>query len=252
MVCSPPCSSVHEISQEEYWSGLPFPFPGDLPDPGTEPVSPASPALAGGFFTTEPPGKHIYTYTHTHKYMYVCVYMYVYEVAQSYPTLWDPMDSSLHQAPPSIAFPRQEYWSGLPFLSPGDLPDPGSKPRGKHVCVCVCVCDFFLIKGNSRAVIKRYNNRSGWMGGWAICLRLPHLAVDSSAHGKKCFSATYKNRTEMLCWSESRNQKEFLRYPFFNWLPLISNLRECDFNDDDLWVEWGRKEKNSLLKVSKK
>ena len=40
--------------RQEYWSGLPFPFPGDLPNPGTEP---ASPSLAGGFFTTEPLGK---------------------------------------------------------------------------------------------------------------------------------------------------------------------------------------------------
>ena len=40
--------------RQEYWSGLPFPPPGDLPDPGIEP---ASPALAGRFFTTEPPGK---------------------------------------------------------------------------------------------------------------------------------------------------------------------------------------------------
>ena len=40
--------------RQEYWSGLPFPPPGDLPDPGIELVSPA---LAGGFFTTEPPGK---------------------------------------------------------------------------------------------------------------------------------------------------------------------------------------------------
>ena len=34
-----------------------------------------------------------------------------------------------HQAPPSIEFSRQEYWSGLPFPSPGDLPDPGIEPR---------------------------------------------------------------------------------------------------------------------------
>ena len=33
-----------------------------------------------------------------------------------------------HQAPLSLGFPRQEYWSGLPFPSPGDLPDPGIKP----------------------------------------------------------------------------------------------------------------------------
>ena len=43
--------------RQEYWSGLPFLPPGDLPDPGTEPRSLESPALAGGFFTTEPPGK---------------------------------------------------------------------------------------------------------------------------------------------------------------------------------------------------
>ena len=33
-----------------------------------------------------------------------------------------------HQAPPSMGFPRQEYWSGLPFPSPGDLPNPGMEP----------------------------------------------------------------------------------------------------------------------------
>ena len=42
------------FSRQEYWSGLSCPPPGNLPDPGIEPVSPA---LAGGFFITEPPGK---------------------------------------------------------------------------------------------------------------------------------------------------------------------------------------------------
>ena len=46
-----------EFPRQEYWSGLPFPTPGDLPNPGIEPASPVSPALAGGFFTTEPCGK---------------------------------------------------------------------------------------------------------------------------------------------------------------------------------------------------
>ena len=40
------------FSNQEYWSGLPFPSPGDLPDPGIKPASLSSPALAGGFFTT--------------------------------------------------------------------------------------------------------------------------------------------------------------------------------------------------------
>ena len=42
------------FSRQEYWSGLPFPSPGNLPDSG---VKPESPALEGGFLTTEPPGK---------------------------------------------------------------------------------------------------------------------------------------------------------------------------------------------------
>jgi len=43
---------------QEYWSGLPFPPLGDLPNPGTRAVSLPSPALAGRFFTTEPPETH--------------------------------------------------------------------------------------------------------------------------------------------------------------------------------------------------
>ena len=50
--CSLPGSSVHGISGKEYWSQLPFPSPGDLPNPG---IKPTSAALAGWFFTTELP-----------------------------------------------------------------------------------------------------------------------------------------------------------------------------------------------------
>ena len=45
------------------------------------------------------------------------------EVAQLCLTLCDPMDSSLHQALLSMGFSRQKYWSGLPFPSPGNLPN---------------------------------------------------------------------------------------------------------------------------------
>ena len=48
---------VMGFPRQEHRSGLPFPSPGDLPDPGIESESPVSPALAGGFFTTEPPRK---------------------------------------------------------------------------------------------------------------------------------------------------------------------------------------------------
>ena len=43
--------------RQENWSGLSFSSPGDLPNPGIEPMSPVSPALVGLLFTTEPPGK---------------------------------------------------------------------------------------------------------------------------------------------------------------------------------------------------
>ena len=45
------------FSRQEYWSGLPFPIPGDLPNPGIEPTSAVFAALAGGPFTIEPPRK---------------------------------------------------------------------------------------------------------------------------------------------------------------------------------------------------
>ena len=50
------------FSRQEYWRRLPFPPPGDLPNPGVEPMSPASPALAGGFLTTEPSDNYIGVY----------------------------------------------------------------------------------------------------------------------------------------------------------------------------------------------
>ena len=48
-----------------------------------------------------------------------------YSVMSDWVTPW----TAAYQAPPSMEFPRQEYWSGLPFPSPGELPTPGIKPR---------------------------------------------------------------------------------------------------------------------------
>ena len=49
IACQTPLSM--RFSSQEYWSGVPFPPPGDLPKPGIKPTSPVGPALAGGFFT---------------------------------------------------------------------------------------------------------------------------------------------------------------------------------------------------------
>ena len=64
-----PWTIVHQaplsmgFPRQEYWSGLTFPSPGDPPDPGIETVSPESPALTDGLFTTELSGKPIVTIT---------------------------------------------------------------------------------------------------------------------------------------------------------------------------------------------
>ena len=75
----------------------------------------------------------------------VCVFSYFSHV-QLCAILW----TMAQQASLSMGFSRQEYHRGLPFSSPGDLPDPGIKPESLvspalagglvSVCVCVCVC----------------------------------------------------------------------------------------------------------------
>ena len=80
LILSTPWTIVHqaplsvEFSRQEYWSGLPFPLPGNFPNPEIKLTSPESPVLAGGVFTTDPPGKppthtqtRIYTCPHRHK-----------------------------------------------------------------------------------------------------------------------------------------------------------------------------------------
>ena len=101
------------FSRQEYWSGLPCPPPGDLPHTGMETTSPA---LAGGIFTTEPPGKPIFYYSLHCVWPLSCV--------QLFATPW----TVAHQAPLSMEFSRQEYCGGLPHSAPGDLPHPGMEP----------------------------------------------------------------------------------------------------------------------------
>ena len=64
MDCQAPLSM--EFSRQEYWSGLPFPTPRDLPNPGIKLMSPVFPALAGGFFTTGSTGKPMVGITTAH------------------------------------------------------------------------------------------------------------------------------------------------------------------------------------------
>ena len=94
-------SSVHGIwgfSRKEYCRGLPFPPPGDLPNTMIDPASPESPALASEFFTTKPPRK---------------------------PQKIKNIQPGEEPEPAEVlAEGEQEYWSGLLFPTPGDLPNP--------------------------------------------------------------------------------------------------------------------------------
>ena len=92
------------------------PPPGDLPNPGTEPRSLMSPALAGGFFTNSTIWE-----AHTDVSKWKCSHSVVSDSFATPRTV-------AHQAPLFMEFSRQESWSGLSFPSPKDLPDPGIKP----------------------------------------------------------------------------------------------------------------------------
>ena len=105
--------------RQEYWRGLSFPPPEHRPDPGIEPAPPVSPALTSRCCL---PRRHLGIPTNVLK---VKVKVKALSCVRFFVTLW----TVAHQAPLSMEFSRQEYWSGLPFPSPGDLPDSGIEPR---------------------------------------------------------------------------------------------------------------------------
>ena len=100
-----------EFSRQEYQIGQPFYSPRDLPDPWIKPTSLTSPALPGGFFTWK-----VKSLSHV----------------QLSATPW----TVAHQAPPSMEFSRQEYWSGLPFPSPMH-----ACMHAKSLQSCLTLCD---------------------------------------------------------------------------------------------------------------
>ena len=96
-----------EFSRQEYWSELPFPPPGNLPDWGIEPTS-----LAFLHWQAV-----LYQLSHWASPKWKLKSL---SCVQLFATPWTIQ---------SMEFSRPEYWSGWPFPSPGDLPNPGIKPR---------------------------------------------------------------------------------------------------------------------------
>ena len=128
MDCSLSGSSVRGIFQARVLEGITIPSPGDLPNPG---IKPRSPALRADALPSEPPGKKeegckwLLRSQVILSAMLCCAGLCL--VAQSCPTL---CDLGLQPARLLCAwgFSRQEYLSGLPFPSPEDLPNPEIKP----------------------------------------------------------------------------------------------------------------------------
>ena len=115
------------FSRQAYWSGLPFPSPGDLPDPGTEP---GSPSLAGVFFATESPGKLDIAIRHDKNWLELASSKTADSLALS--RLWCLSHLWLFMAPWAVScwvplfkdFSSEECWSGLPFPTPGEASTP--------------------------------------------------------------------------------------------------------------------------------
>ena len=135
--------------RQGYWCGLPFPSPGDLSNPGNEPQSPALQADDAGMMLLALPipgppcpdlleetsGGEVFNQCF-HQLTCMCMHIRSYRNKEEkkvkslshvwlFATLW----TVALQAPPSMGFSRQEYWSGFPLPSPGDLLNPGIDPR---------------------------------------------------------------------------------------------------------------------------
>ena len=109
MVCSTPTPLLIGFSRQEYWSRLPCPRCGELPNSGIEPASQADslPLNHQGSLSPFVKGK---------------VEVKSLRCVQLLATPW----TVAYQVSPSMGFSRQEYWNGLLFLSPGDIPNQGS------------------------------------------------------------------------------------------------------------------------------
>ena len=143
------------FSRQDYWSDLLFPSPWDLPNTGIE-LRP--PTLQAGFLSSDPPGKSYGTPNNENNYMCITCNMLLLLFSRSVVQLFcSPINYIAQQTPLSMGFPRQEYLNRLPFSSPGNLPNPGSKPlspaladgffstepSGKPCNVCNILCMYF-------------------------------------------------------------------------------------------------------------
>ena len=128
------------LSRQDYRNGLPFPSPGDLSDSG---IKPGSSSITGRLFTiwtTRESPKESYFYIKGSSYQkeILCDKLNSFCIPPLCSSHSVMSDSATPwtvdcQAPLSMGFSRQEYWSGLSFPTPGDHPDKGLNPHLLHL-----------------------------------------------------------------------------------------------------------------------
>ena len=108
------------FSRQEYWSGLPFPSPGDHPNPGTEPSLLHSRQT---LYCLSHQGSRKWSLMMYKLARSLCLSAQSLRPCPTFATLW----TVVCQSPLSCGLSRQEYWSGLPFPPPWYLPHPGTE-----------------------------------------------------------------------------------------------------------------------------
>ena len=138
------------------------------------------------------------------------------EIAQSCPTLCNPVDCNLPGSP-SMGFSRQEYWSGSPFPSPGDLPDPGIEPGSPALQADALTSEplgkplFGLC--SKRGTFKEWN--------FLLFMSKPNLKQIWSYKKKK------KNNPYHLKNVNPHSMTELLHFTFNMWIPLETSGLKC-------------------------
>ena len=173
------------FSRQEYWSGLPFPSPGDLPDPVIEP---RSPALQADSLPTELQWKPTLLFTYLlFVFFHLCVSSLnvvlitaialrcaqLLQLFRFFVTPW----TIAHQAPLSMGFSRQEYLSGLPCPLQGIFPALGLYPHDLHLLGCRQILYLLSRLGSPlTAITQKVNQGSAhktcfpWVGWMVIFL----------------------------------------------------------------------------------
>ena len=127
--------------------------------------------------------------------------LHAYSVANLCSTLCDPMDCSC-QACLSMGFPRQEYWSGLPFPSPGDLPEPGIEFMNLALAG-----RFFTTEPQGNSLVSPYNFENNY---WLL---FPVLYIHLYIHSFAQYINAVVHVLKKLLSSFSHSLQEYQFFP---------------------------------------